>query len=159
MPSFNRRGFLQLLSAAGAAPLMPALPAGAVSASAKTSVSKALWSGIYAKSGSATKFVSVARNMGLPSSAIQGVSARSVGVRIAVVAAANPIGQSPGAGHASLPSTTPANTEAMDSARNFVRDLRRSLSDSADGTVVVVDEDAETLGAAGVSDTPDEGAV
>lgn len=87
MPSFNRRGFLQLASAAGIAPLLPALPAPAVAATGKSAISKALWTSLYAQSGSASGFVNIAKGMGLSNSAIQGVSARSVGIKVAINAA------------------------------------------------------------------------
>jgi hypothetical protein len=87
LPEFNRRGFFQLLAAVGATTLVPALPARAVVTGGGASVSKMLWAGLYAHSGSAPKFVGVAKGMGLSYAAIQGVSARSVGVRVAAAAA------------------------------------------------------------------------
>ena len=42
---------------------------------------------MYANAGSTAGFVSIARNMGLSNTAIQGISARSVGVRMSLVAA------------------------------------------------------------------------
>ena len=86
MPDLNRRGFLQIAGAASVVPLLPALPARVAANS--LSPAKALWAGIYAKSGSAAKFAGVAQGMGLPPAAISGVSARAVGVR-AVVGAIN----------------------------------------------------------------------
>lgn len=82
MPDMNRRSFFQVLGAASLAPFLPALPAQPAAAASGASVSKALWSGIYAKSGSASGFVHTARGMGLPATAIEGVSAKSVGVRV-----------------------------------------------------------------------------
>lgn len=92
----KRRRFLQVLAAFGAAPLLPALPAmpasaatsGTVSASA---ASKALWAGLHANAASSSKFVSIARTMGLSNTAIQGVAARTVGVRLPISALARKI--------------------------------------------------------------------
>ena len=149
MPNFNRRGFLYLLSAAGVAPLMPALPARAAAATASGSVSKALWASIYAKSGSASKFVGVARNMGLSNAAIQGVSARSVGVRVAVAAAANPITHTAGSHSAK----GPWQTKRLDMFRDVVRDTESAISIEADEEVEVADLDATPLDA--ISDVND----
>ncbi|MEP1585777.1 MAG: twin-arginine translocation signal domain-containing protein [Tateyamaria sp.] len=138
MPNFNRRGFLQFLSAAGVAPLLPGLPTPAVGA-VNGSVSKALWAGIYAKSGSAAKFVGVARNMGLSSAAIQGVGARSVGVRVALAAASNPMVHIGGAKDVAVP----VHTERLKKAGKVLRGLERSMTPKREKTVV--DQDAETL--------------
>ncbi len=87
MPDFSRRGFFQLLGAASVAPLLPIAPRAAV-AGGSASASKALWASLYANSGSKAKFVHIAKGMGLSNSAIQGVSARTIGVRIALASAA-----------------------------------------------------------------------
>ena len=86
LSTINRRSFLQVLGAASLAPILPALPARAAVASGGASASKALWASLYANSGSMSEFMGVARNMGLSNTAIQGVSARSIGAR-AVLAA------------------------------------------------------------------------
>ena len=91
MPKFNRRGFLQFLGAAAAAPLLPSLPVRAAGGAAGFSTSKALWAGIHANAGSVPRFVKVAQRMGLSNRAIEGVSARSVGVRIALAAQPRPL--------------------------------------------------------------------
>ena len=67
--------------------MLPAPPIRTASTAAGASVSKALWAGIYANSGSAAKFANVAQGMGLSQPAVQGVAARSVGVKIARTAA------------------------------------------------------------------------
>ncbi|GEM_PF-4642455 len=89
LPDFSRRGFMKVLGAVGLTPLLPAIPAipaRAAMASGGVSASKALWASLYANAGSAGEFVNVARNMGLSNAAIQGVSARTIGVRMAVAA-------------------------------------------------------------------------
>lgn len=150
MPSFNRRGFMQLMSAAVATPLLPSLPARAVAATASASTSKALWAGIYAKSGSVPKFLNVARNMGLSNAAIQGVSARSVGVRVAISAATSPISRIAGTGQATLPSPISSQAEQLKASRDIVHDIERALSIETDEAAATVDQDAEAL------DTPNE---
>ena len=129
MPSFNRRGFLQLASAAGVAPLLPALPAPAVAATAKGSISKALWASLYAHSGSASKFVNVAQNMGLPNAAIQGVSARSIGVKVAMSAAAPTLQRS-----AVASQTAPPNKQlgdVLEAPRKLMQQVNKSVQSKA----------------------------
>lgn len=87
MPSFNRRGFLQILGAASIAPLIPTVPMRAAATGAVPSTSKALWAGLYSNAGSTSKFVGIAKGKGLSNAAIQGVSARSIGVKIALASA------------------------------------------------------------------------
>jgi len=86
VPDFSRRGFFQLLGAASVAPFLPTASRAALAGEAVSS-SKALWTGLYANSGSTAKFVRVAQGMGLSNGAIQGVSARTIGVRIALATA------------------------------------------------------------------------
>jgi len=124
MATFNRRGFLQILGAAGAAPFLPALPGRAVAGARGVSTSKALWAGIYAKSGSVPQFLKVARGMGLSDAAIRGVGARSVGVRVSVAAA----------GH--------AGPSARDVVRGIERVLRRE--DEGHSEEAKLASDAET---------------
>jgi len=127
MPHLNRRRFLHLLSAAGMAPLLPALAPNAVASAAHASTSKALWAGLYANSGSASKFVRVARNMGLSNATIQGVGARSVGVKLAVSAAMH------------APPQPTSRPDLLKTTRKALADLKEtldkaSLDDGADDT-------------------------
>ena len=84
MPSLSRRGFLQVVGFTSLAPFLPSMPVRTAAASGGMSASKALWAGLYANAGSTTEFVGLAKNMGLSNKAIQGVSARSIGVRVAL---------------------------------------------------------------------------
>lgn len=85
MPKIGRRSFLKYSAAAAASPLLPALPAReAIAGQSGMSASKALWASLYANSGTASNFVKTAQSMGLSNSAIQGVSARSIGVKLAL---------------------------------------------------------------------------
>jgi hypothetical protein len=152
MPSFNRRGFLQLLGAAGLTPLLPSLPARAVATSASASTSKALWAGIYANSGSVPKFLSVARNMGLSNSAIQGVSARSVGVRVALTAATNPITKISGSSKTTWSSSTSPQADPLNAARDIMHKVKRALPVETAETPTFVDEETETLSQPNVPD-------
>lgn len=126
MPNFNRRGFLQLIGAAAATPLLPALPGRAAVAGA--SHSKALWAGIYAKSGSVPQFLAVARGMGLSDAAIRGVGARSVGVRVSVAAMGQSISGSSRVQAAS-------SGEGLEGARALVRDLLKEPEEDIDTAV------------------------
>lgn len=139
MPGFHRRGFLQLISAAAVTPFLPAMPTRSVAATASASTSKALWSGIYAKSGSASKFVGVARNMGLSNAAIQGVSARSVGVRVALAATAP-----------SAPLKSAAKTSS-----DILREIKEHVLSEADTVEVLSEDEVETLDTSDRPDSPD----
>lgn len=152
MPNFNRRGFLQVLSAAGMAPLLPSLAGRAATASG-VSHSKALWAGIYAKSGSASKFVGTARGMGLSTGAIQGIGARSVGVRIALAAATKPIARGAIANQGALPQPT-SSSRRLDATRDVLRDLKRVLTDEAGEGLVAEDLDAKVSDVPSVADLP-----
>lgn len=143
MPNFNRRGFLQLLGAAGVAPLLPALPTRAMATTAGGSISKALWAGIYAKSGSVPKFAGVAQSMGLSNAAIQGVSARSVGVRVVLAAATNPIARTAVTGKATMRANASSQSEPWNAARNILRDVERATSTKAN-TTKIANQDADT---------------
>lgn len=89
MVDVNRRGFLQILGATSVAPILPANAVKA--AAAPTSTSKALWASLYAKASSKAEFIGLSRNLGLSNAAIQGVSARSIGVRVMASAITNPV--------------------------------------------------------------------
>ena len=153
MPSFNRRGFLQLASAAGIAPLLPALPAPAVAATGKSAISKALWTSLYAQSGSASGFVNVAKGMGLSNSAIQGVSARSVGIKVAINAASPSLLQR---FVADTPPSRPKQLgDALDSPRKVMQRLKKTVPSDVekpdgvaqqgdDHPVVIKDEHAQS---------------
>ena len=143
MPSFNRRGFLQLASAAGVAPLLPALSAPAVAATAKGSISKALWTSLYAHSGSASKFVNVAQNMGLPNAAIQGVSARSIGVKVAMSAAAPTLQRS-----AVASQTAPPNirfSDALETPRKLMQQVNKSVQSKTGNPEGLTHQDTDLL--------------
>ncbi len=124
MPNLDRRGFLNLLGAASVTPLLPALPARAVAARAPLSASKALWAGIYGKSGSVPEFLKVARGMGLSNSAIQGVSARSIGVKVAV-AAAQPV-----TGLATRTAPATRESDPIKHVKRVVRELDKLADDA-----------------------------
>lgn len=130
MPSFDRRKFMQLLGAASVAPFAPAMPVRAARASA--SLSKALWAGIYAKSGSAENFVHVARGMGLSNSAIQGVSARSVGARIAFGAATQSVPTVARNGATTVTSSRGAQRDPLASGRRWAQKLDELVTPEKD---------------------------
>ena len=139
MPTLNRRGFLQMIGAAGVTPLLPVMPARAVAGVAVTSPSKALWAGIYAKSGSAPQFLKVAQSMGLPNRAIQGIGARSVGVKLAITAATNPAAR---VAVARGPALVPSRTEPLKTARKILRDIDRFAT--AEPVEAIAPENADT---------------
>ncbi|MEO9517804.1 MAG: hypothetical protein ABJH45_09605 [Paracoccaceae bacterium] len=140
MPDFNRRGFLQLAGAAGITPLLPALPMRAVAATTSASTSKALWAGIYTKSGSVPKFVEAARGMGLSNTAIQGVSARSAGIKIALSTATSPITRM----HATTRASLPSQAKGLKADRNLLRNLEGRLPFETDETNVEALQGTET---------------
>jgi hypothetical protein len=142
MPSFSRRGFLQFLSAASAAPFLPALPVRAAAAGAGASTSKALWAGIYAKSGSAPKFAGIARNMGLSNAAVQGVGARSVGVRLAATAMGNSASQATVRG--AIPASSSSSVNVIGQVREKLDAFDQALGLEQDSTERSVDHRAET---------------
>lgn len=112
---------------------MPALPGRAVAGASGVSASKALWAGIYAKSGSVPQFLSVARGMGLSDAAIRGVGARSVGVRVSVAAAAKTAHRVSGMG------------DTGPSAREIVRGIERVLRREDEGVPEEVVAEADEL--------------
>ena len=152
LPNFDRRGFMQMFGAAGLVPLMPALPATAVAATAPMPTSKALWAGIYSKAGSVPKFVDAARGMGLSNASIQGVSARTLGVRVSAAAAANQVSQvaGPRSGAVGQPAKLPKSPSEIlrDIERRFTADLSEAELDhdaaKADQVEAPVDPATET---------------
>ena len=132
MPSFNRRGFLQLLGVAGVAPLIPALPARAAATGGSVSTSKALWASLHATAGSTGKFVNLAKGMGLSNATIQGVSARSIGVKIALATAPNALTK---AGRPKLGLPSVSKSKPLKVSQNIKRTLKRAiLTDTDDET-------------------------
>jgi len=78
MPEFNRRRFLQMASAAGLAPALPALSLPATAAPVGTATSRMLWASLSARAGSAARFTGVAQTLGIPSQTAQGVYAKAI---------------------------------------------------------------------------------
>lgn len=160
MPQFNRRGFLQLAGAASLAPVLPTLPARAAAASATISPAKALWAGIYAKAGSTGQFVEAARGLGLSQSAISGVSARTLGVRVAVRAVAQTM---PPAHTTSLPAPMRAKPAALKRPCDVLRRIERVLTveDQAENEAEIeapeMPEDPGLTRKTDVSETPEQG--
>lgn len=156
MPSLSRRGFLQFAGAASVTPLLPAIPSNAVAAPAGASVSQALWKGIYAKAGSAPKFVGVAQGMGLSGRAIQGVSARSIGVKLVVPTAAKTAAKAAKPASAALGSVRPlmkspisASGKAATKLNALAKAVLQDAEDREQSDQTV--PDAEAVG----TDTPD----
>ena len=121
----NRRGFLQSFSAAGITPLLPPIPVSVLAAPARASTSAGLWAAIYAKSGNTTKFINVARNMGLSNSAIQRVSARAVGVKITAAALSNSMTRL-------APSPTFLSTDPLSAPKDLIQNVDRLASLGSD---------------------------
>lgn len=120
-----------MFGATALAPFIPGFAAKTAASKGGLSASKALWSGIYANSGSMNEFVGVARTMGLSNSAIQGVGARSIGIRVALAASLEK------AGAASIRKMRPAL-----STGNSKMDTRRLLQSWFDREV---EQDSENL--------------
>ena len=152
MPNLDRRGFLRLSGAAGLVPFLPSVPARAVAATTNVPTSKALWAGIYAKSGSVPRFASVAGNMGLSNAAIQGVAARSVGVKIALSAAVNPITR---AGNAVF-RIEPVKADRLNNTGNVLRDIENAVLDEEIEATEGQERGAEPCGQSDAQDQPEK---
>lgn len=74
MPVLNRRRFLQVASAAGLVPAMPALPAAAPATSAYTSA-QLMWAKLYAQAGNAPNVQGLARALGVAPDVAKGLYA------------------------------------------------------------------------------------
>jgi len=142
LSNINRRGFLQVVGAAGLAPFLPAMSTPTAVAGGGASASKALWASLYANSGSVSEFVAVAKNMGLSNTAIQGVSARSIGVRVALAASTETL-TNVSANKARMPLDVGGeNLEARSSVR---RALDHCFSNETDETEAETNDEVETL--------------
>ncbi len=74
MPKLNRRRFLQVLSAAGLAPAMPAFAASATTTTAAgLTTSQMLWRSLYAQAGSVQNLGGITRGMGISTTATHSV--------------------------------------------------------------------------------------
>ena len=74
MPKLNRRRFLQVFSAAGLAPAMPALAASATTTTAAgLTTSQMLWGSLYAQAGSVQNMGGISRGMGISTTATHSV--------------------------------------------------------------------------------------
>ncbi len=82
MSSFNRRRFLQVAGAAGLAPMLPSLPTRAAVASSGATNAQMLWASLYGQAGSAPAFAGLTGQMGLSSTAAQGVYAKLGGTQV-----------------------------------------------------------------------------
>ena len=72
MPLFNRRRFLQLASAAGFAPALPALPAAAGRVAGATHA-QAMFAKLYAHAGNVPNVQGLARALGVPNAMAKGL--------------------------------------------------------------------------------------
>ena len=139
MSNINRRGFLQVLGAAGLSPFLPGMPARAAVAGGGVSASKALWASLYANSGSMSEFVGVAKNMGLSNTAIQGVSARSIGVRVALAASTETLTST---GAKTIRPTLSSSGREFSARQHVERAFEHCLSNGTDETA---DEEVENF--------------
>lgn len=74
MPKLNRRRFLQVLSATGLAPAMPAFAASATTTTAAgLTTSQMLWGSLYAQAGSVQNMGGISRGMGISATATHSV--------------------------------------------------------------------------------------
>lgn len=145
MPRFNRRGFLQLASAAGVAPLLPALPSAVAAKAVGSSHAKALWAGIHAKSGSAAKFGTVARNMGLSNAAIQGVSAKSICVRVVIASTTNPVMPKIGVQRAALVKRSVPKVQRSDALQRVRDTAEKAIRFNAQDGALDPEDETETV--------------
>ena len=130
MPDLNRRSFLQIAGAAGVSPLFPGMVgSGAGVAKSSVSTSKALWASLYSNSGSVTEFVGFAKNMGLSNTAIQSVSARSLGIRVALAASTEKLA---GTGVKNLRAPLPSHDTDLRVREKLKRGLEEVFADETD---------------------------
>lgn len=166
MPQLSRRSFLQFLGATGLAPVLPMVPAPATAAVANASnlaatgggaasASRALWASLYANSGSTAEFVGVARNLGLSNSAIQGVSARSIGVRVALAATTDKLAQVGAETLKSTPSPSPSLSPPSSPEPGLAK-LRRKIQQTVDDVLEPDEGTSEQQGDAVVDSDHDE---
>ncbi len=82
MPKLNRRRFLQVATAAGLSPALPAFSGGAAAGTGTASHSQMLWASLHARAGSPQAFARVTSSMGLTPRAATGVSAKIIQGRV-----------------------------------------------------------------------------
>jgi len=75
MPNVNRRNFLQMTSAAGLVPMMPAMTMQAATV-APANTAKMLWAGMLLRANTTSKLVALGQTMGLSGRAAVGISAK-----------------------------------------------------------------------------------
>lgn len=136
MAELNRRNFLHLLGAAGFTPVVSSLPIQAASTGSTMSSSKALWASIYAKSDSKAEFISFTRSLGLSNTAIQGVSARSIGVKVTASSIAQPIPQT------TMPNHTRPSSNGLKRVRAKMKDtLEKYFTDEDHKAMTAVEHE------------------
>jgi hypothetical protein len=137
MPELNRRRFLQVVSAAGLAPVMPALP---VSAAAPRGVTTAqmLWASMHARAGSVQNAVGVARSMGIHSTAARGIYTKLAHSGAMAAHGASHLGR---VAHARPAPVRPAPTGQAPHARSFQVDMDRVLGRDLENTPEPFDAD------------------
>jgi len=95
MPSFNRRKFLQVASAAGLAPALPAFSAGSAASAANLTAAQKLWISLYANAEKTASLPSLSRSMGISAETAKGVYARLIRTQAIAAQGAVRLAQSP----------------------------------------------------------------
>ena len=139
MPKLNRRRFLQVATAAGFAPIVPALPARAtIAAPAGLTASQMLWGSLHARAGSMQNLGSLTRSMGISTKATQGIYARVIQNHAVTAHGASSLARV--ARPAPTPLTATPTTRAT-SPREIKIDLDRLLDDDISDEIDVTGEE------------------
>jgi len=81
MPKFNRRNFLQITSAAGLVPIMPAMLVQAATV-APVNAAQMLWAGMLSRANTGPKLAALGQTMGLTGRAAVGISAKLAAAQV-----------------------------------------------------------------------------
>ena len=135
MPNLNRRLFLQMTSAAGLAPVLPALPANSAVVARSASSSQMLWASLFAKAGNVKSAADVARTVGVPNAVAKNIYTKLTAANIVAIPGSQVLGQaSKSAPHvSSAPTTSPAPKIAKSKATKI--EMREWLLDDQEDEV------------------------
>ena len=92
MPTLNRRGFLQSLSATGVVPLFPALPAAAAAPVGHTSI-QYVWASYFAQANNACSVPQIMSALNVPTAVAESLMQRLVSANVLTTPAASGVAQ------------------------------------------------------------------
>ena len=136
----NRRRFLQVLSAAGLAPAMPAFAASATTTrAADLTTSQMLWGSLYAQAGSVQKLGGITRGMGFSTTETHSVYTKLIQNHALTAHGASSLTRI--ARPAPPPTMAAAPVSKARAPRQINVDLDRLLGDDVPDKVEVIDQD------------------